>query len=629
MNLNQNNDKNSLWIWSFKSIHPAMSIEIDGKNEVIFEKCTELETEIQYIWNSMEMEKKGKIKHLIMNEWNAKVLRYNIEKKSLKRKWKQEHLLEWLESLKASVIQSKKWIEAINNAVDTLNWEDYEKRFDAYYRKQKRTFKIVLGPTNSGKTYQALEALKNLKEGQKGVYLGPLRLLALEVFEKLNDHHNESCSLMTGDDQRVYPNAWLKAQTIEMLNPKERFDIAIIDEIQMMQDPARGSAWTAALCGLNADVIYVLGSMEALESLKSVERELGWNFDWTFTKRETPLKIESFSGEFKNKDAWVCFSRKSVLEKAQELSRKGISTSVLYGALSPENRQKQAKRFESGETQVLVCTDVIGMGLNLPIERVILSTTEKFNGKEVEALTQEEIRQICGRSGRRGCSSGVGVVTAENAEDVKIIRAALQSKPEEKGSEKWLIKPSLEDLIEMDRLNFDDSRVLNDDQKWTIRLKRFEKHMTFNHPLWKSASLEDWKEKAFFFKKQSAMLSDEVFFNYLNAPFDPEYAWAEEVRQWAQLQGMGKTIPLNHSWIFKGHEVEVNSFKLMQAEQDQKRALLYRWLGYRYPESFINQSECDRLIEGLSLGIDRALKRHTEMKEEKKWKGQSKSSRRR
>ena len=48
-------------------------------------------------------------------------------------------------------------------------------------RGMQRHFILHVGPTNCGKTYHALE---RLKEASCGVYLGPLRLLALEIYEK-------------------------------------------------------------------------------------------------------------------------------------------------------------------------------------------------------------------------------------------------------------------------------------------------------------------------------------------------------------------------------------------------------------------------------------------------------------
>ena len=62
-----------------------------------------------------------------------------------------------------------------------------------------RHFILHIGGTNSGKTYQSLE---RLKEVETGIYLAPLRLLALEVIES-----NVMCSLSTGEEEDIVPNA--------------------------------------------------------------------------------------------------------------------------------------------------------------------------------------------------------------------------------------------------------------------------------------------------------------------------------------------------------------------------------------------------------------------------------------
>lgn len=52
-------------------------------------------------------------------------------------------------------------------------------------RSQKRRIIFHGGPTNSGKTYQAMQRFLN---ADSGIYCGPLKLLAMEVFQKSNDH---------------------------------------------------------------------------------------------------------------------------------------------------------------------------------------------------------------------------------------------------------------------------------------------------------------------------------------------------------------------------------------------------------------------------------------------------------
>lgn len=107
-------------------------------------------------------------------------------------------------------------------------------------QSMKRHFILHIGPTNSGKTYQALE---RLKLAQNGVYLGPLRLLALEVYEKMNDA-GIPCTMLTGQECLEVSDSRITASTVEMLDCDKEYDIAVIDEAQMVADDDRGHSWT-------------------------------------------------------------------------------------------------------------------------------------------------------------------------------------------------------------------------------------------------------------------------------------------------------------------------------------------------------------------------------------------------
>jgi ATP-dependent RNA helicase SUPV3L1/SUV3 len=266
-------------------------------------------------------------------------------------------------------------------------------------RSITRRFILHVGPTNSGKTYSALEALKT---AYNGVYLGPLRLLALEVSEKFNNQ-GIPCSLITGEEEQIVENAYITASTIEMLSVKEHYDIVVIDEAQMLQDRDRGHNWTNAIIGSYADEIHVCMAPEALDIVVALINACNDTYEIVEHTRKTPLEFESKTDKNKNPgDAYIVFSRKEVLALASDLESKGNKVSVIYGSLPPAARREEARRFIEGETNILVSTDAIGMGLNLPIKRVVFMKTTKFDGKEQRMLTESEIKQIAGRAGRQG-----------------------------------------------------------------------------------------------------------------------------------------------------------------------------------------------------------------------------------
>ena len=126
-------------------------------------------------------------------------------------------------------------------------------------RKLKRKIYLHLGETNTGKTYNSMQ---RLKEVEKGIYLSPLRILALENYERLNAE-GVKCSLMTGEEEIIVENATHISCTIEKLDINEEYDIAVIDEIQMIKDDQRGAAWTRALLGLKSNEVHICGALNA------------------------------------------------------------------------------------------------------------------------------------------------------------------------------------------------------------------------------------------------------------------------------------------------------------------------------------------------------------------------------
>ncbi len=292
-------------------------------------------------------------------------------------------------------------------------------------RNIKRKVYIHLGETNTGKTYTAME---RLKEGRNGVYLSPLRILALENYEKLNKS-NIICNLLTGEEEIIKEGATHTSCTIEKVDLKKEYDIAIIDEIQMIDDSQRGAAWTRALLGLRCNEIHICGALNAKEVIEKIVKDCDDEYEFKEYKRSIPLEVENknFSyDDVETGDAIVIFSKKKVLQIAKQYSEKGIKASIIYGDLPPEVRRKQYDMFINKENKVLITTDAIGMGVNLPIKRIIFLDIQKFDGEEIRNLTSQEVKQVAGRAGRKGIYE-VGYVST-----VRDNQKFLQEKLEEK-----------------------------------------------------------------------------------------------------------------------------------------------------------------------------------------------------
>lgn len=301
-------------------------------------------------------------------------------------------------------------------------------------RAMKRRIVFHAGPTNSGKTYNAIRALK---DSWSGVYCGPLRLLALEVFESLN-MDGVATSLLTGQERREMPFAKHVSCTVEMVDVETLVDVAVIDEIQMIGDDSRGASWTRALLGLPAREIHVCGDPAAIPAVTALAAITGDELDIRTYQRMTSITVESGSlgadySRIQEGDAIVAFSRKDIYAIRKTVERKTAhKCCVVYGSLPPETRSAQARLFNDPHSgyRVLVASDAIGMGLNLNIRRVVFHTMTKFDGVSTGLLAPSAAKQIAGRAGRRGSIYPAGYSTTLQDEDLPYLRECMSTPSE-------------------------------------------------------------------------------------------------------------------------------------------------------------------------------------------------------
>ena len=299
----------------------------------------------------------------------------------------------------------KKFVRAIvvlkKKSVSSKILNDYLGEFWIHTtaRDIKRTIIYHMGPTNSGKTYHSIEALSKAKTG---CYLAPLRLLAGELYDTLNSK-GVTTTLLTGEEVIEKEGSTHFSSTIEMARFQETFDCCVIDEIQMITDKQRGWAWTRALVNMHAPEIHVCGDASAYDMVKNVADLCGDELVVKNYERMTELNVEKnpiVVGQLEKNDALIVFSRRNALRYKRDLEKVGFKVSIVYGRLSPEVRREQARKFDEGETDIIVSTDAISMGMNLPIRRIVFSTLSKYiDGKEF-IISPSEIKQIGGRAGR-------------------------------------------------------------------------------------------------------------------------------------------------------------------------------------------------------------------------------------
>ncbi|XP_057387340.1 ATP-dependent RNA helicase SUPV3L1, mitochondrial isoform X4 [Balaenoptera acutorostrata] len=292
------------------------------------------------------------------------------------------------------------------------------------------------GPTNSGKTYHAIQKYLSAKSG---VYCGPLKLLAHEIFEKSNAA-GVLCDLVTGEERvTVEPDGKQAAHvacTVEMCSVTTPYEVAVIDEIQMIKDPARGWAWTRALLGLCAEEIHLCGESAAIDLVTELMYTTGEDVEVRTYKRLTPIFVLDHALEsldnLRPGDCIVCFSKNDIYSVSRQIEIRGLESAVIYGSLPPGTKLAQARKFNDPDDpcKILVATDAVGMGLNLSIRRIIFyslmkpSISEKGE-KEIEPITTSQALQIAGRAGRFSSKFKEGEVTTMNREDLSLLKEIL------------------------------------------------------------------------------------------------------------------------------------------------------------------------------------------------------------
>lgn len=280
-------------------------------------------------------------------------------------------------------------------------------------RAVQRRIHLHVGPTNSGKTYHALQRLEAAKTG---IYAGPLRLLAHEVYTRLNAK-GIPCALVTGEERRIPEGLenTMSSCTVEMVPLNTSVDVAVIDEIQMMGDPDRGWAWTQAFLGVRAKEVHLCGELRTVPLIRDICAAMGDKLEIHEYERLSPLQVshESLGGQvskLKKGDAVILFSRVHIHAMKNHIEgTTGKRCAIVYGSLPPETRAQQANLFNDPDNDYdfLVASDAVGMGLNLSIKRIIFDSTMKFNGSTFEQLEVPQLRQIAGRAGRYRTSRDV------------------------------------------------------------------------------------------------------------------------------------------------------------------------------------------------------------------------------
>ena len=264
---------------------------------------------------------------------------------------------------------------------------------------EKSSEKIIalLGPTNTGKTYLAIN---KMLEYDSGIFGLPLRLLAREVYDKcINKVGLERVALITGEEKIIPGSADYFICTVESMPKNKVVDFIAIDEVQMCADKERGHIFTERLLhSRGRELTMFLGS----QIMKNIIKDLIPDVEFENKERLSKLSYGGYKkiSRLDRKVALIAFSIEEVYAIAELIRRQKGGAAVVMGSLSPKTRNSQVDLYQSGDVDYLIATDAIGMGLNMDINEIYFSNLKKFDGKKNRRLNVIEISQIAGRAGR-------------------------------------------------------------------------------------------------------------------------------------------------------------------------------------------------------------------------------------
>jgi len=470
-------------------------------------------------------------------------------------------------------------------------------------RTIRRRIIALLGPTNSGKSHAAFDMLA---AAPTGAYLAPLRLLAWEGTERLAER-GITASLMTGEERRILPGARHVCATVEMADLSSPLDVAVIDEIQMLADEDRGWAWTQAVIGMPACTLVLAGAAEAEPLIRRLAALTGEAIEVRRFERMVPLTLLDRPVPLTSAepgDAIVCFSRRDAFALREALIARNRAPAMVYGALGPDVRRAEAERFRTGAAPVLVATDAIGRGLNLPIRRILFAATTKYGG-----LGPHLIRQIAGRAGRYG-HYPEGFVGVLDGEDPDPIRAAVEHAP-----------PPLEGPM---RVLPRESQLLDIGRRLAVPSLLRVLSVVAERFRWPASGIElgrldDAMAMAEITAAARLPLKDAL--GYLGCPADlREKRGAMQLLAWARRHAHGLTIsapPPPPRRLDQG--VAGDPSDLAEAERAAKLISAYLWLAQKWPTLYVEEGRARDAQARLNAHIERSLRSGASARLRKRW----------
>lgn len=307
----------------------------------------------------------------------------------------------------------------------------------------------LLGPTNTGKTYLAMERMLEHRSGMIGF---PLRLLARESYDRLvRARGADAVALVTGEERILPQRPRYYVCTVEAMPVDTAVDFLAVDEIQLAADRERGHVFTDRL-------LHARGRMETMflgaDTIRPLLRRLAPQVEIVSRPRlstlryQAPRKLERMP----RRSALIVFSIADLYAVAERLRSRAGGAALVFGALSPRARNAQVGMYQAGEVDHLVATDAIGMGLNLDLDHVAFTSLVKHDGVGPRRLHAAEVGQIAGRAGRHVRDGTFGATTDLGSFASELVSAVEEHRFEPLRSVYWrntrLTFSSVEALLE-------------------------------------------------------------------------------------------------------------------------------------------------------------------------------------
>ena len=500
----------------------------------------------------------------------------------------------------------------------------------------------VLGPTNTGKTFLAIE---KMLEYNSGIFGFPLRLLAREVYDKCVEKvGTEKVALITGEEKIIPSSSQYFICTVESMPKNKTVDFVAIDEIQMCADRERGHIFTDRLLNSRGEILTMFLGSQIMENILT---ELIPEVEFLKKERFSKLNYNGYKkiSRLERKSALIAFSIEEVYALAELVRRQKGGAAIVMGSLSPKTRNSQVDLYQSGDVDYLVATDAIGMGINMDIDQISFSSLRKFDGKRVRRLRTTEISQIAGRAGRYKNNGYFGVTgECQNLEHDEIERIE-QHKLDDVKSLFWRnsnldfstpenliisleLKPKNKNLIKI--AESIDENIL----KYLVRDKKIKLASEKVELLWECCQIPDFTKKTFnhidvvtkvynFLISNKKLIPNDYMKKELkeldkyNGNIDMITNRISNVRTWAYVANKKNWVENSDYWIERSKTIEDNlSEKLHQelskAFIDKRISVLSRGLKQDAKLNATISNNNEIVIDGQLVGKLKGLKLNLE-----------------